>query len=316
MTTIDTTNESKSDPAIITVMGATGRIGKRISQQLLSAGVKVRALGRSESKLAELGDCGAETRVGEAAAPAFLTETFRGADAVYTLLPYDPRETSYHAQQRRVGEAIISALGDSGVRRVVFLSSVGADQSSGTGMLVSMHDQEERLRRLDGVDVLILRPGPFFENLQGFTEMIRHEGITGDAFAPDLALPMIATRDISDAATAALLARDWSGVVVRELLGQRDLSFAEATRIIGERLGRSDLQYVQFPYDAAAEALAQFGFSAEIARLEVEVARAANEGRAASREGRTARNTTATPFEAFADELARAYLATEEAVAS
>ena len=301
---------------MITVMAATGRIGKRITQQLLAAGEKVRALGRSESKLSELGGTGAETIAGEATDAAFLTSAFRGADAVYTLLPYDLQESDYYAQQSRVGEAVIKAVRDSGVRQVVFLSSVGADQPSGTGMLVSMHDQEERLRKLDGVNVLILRPGPFFENLHGFVEMIRHEGITGDAFAPDLPLPMIATRDVADAAAGALKTRDWKGVVVRELLGQRDISFAEATRLIGERIGRPDLQYVQFPYPDAARALTQFGFSEDIANREAEVARAANEGRIPSREDRNAKNTTATPFEDFADELARAYLAAEEPVAS
>jgi len=147
-------------------------------------------------------------------------------------------------------------------------------------------------------------------------EMIRYEGITGDAFAPDLPLPMIATRDVADAAAGALKTRDWKGVVVRELLGQRDISFAEATRLIGERIGRPDLQYVQFPYADAARALTQFGFSEDIANREAEVARAANEGRIPSREDRNAKNTTATPFEDFADELARAYLAAEEPVAS
>ena len=38
---------------MITVMGATGHTGKKITQALLKAGEKVRALGRTESKLAE-----------------------------------------------------------------------------------------------------------------------------------------------------------------------------------------------------------------------------------------------------------------------
>lgn len=307
-----TTTPTASKPTTVTVMAATSRIGQRITHQLLAAGVHVRALGRSSEKLAALAQGGAETHLGEASDAAFLTETFRGADAVYTLLPYDPMETDYYAQQNAVGEATVRAIRDSGVRRVVALSSVGADLPSGTGMIVSMHEQEQRLRQLTDVDVLVLRPGPFFENLMGFVEMIRHEGITGDAFAPDVPLPMISTRDIASAATSALIARDWTGFQVRELLGQRDLTFAEATRVIGARIGRPDLQYVQFPYAEAAQALAQFGFSSEIAELEVEVAQAANERRLVSREGRNAGNTTATAFEEFADEFARIYLASTE----
>jgi uncharacterized protein YbjT (DUF2867 family) len=118
---------------------------------------------------------------------------------------------------------------------------------------------------------------------------------------------MVATRDIADVAAKALKAC-WNGIVVRELLGQRDISFAEATRIIG----KPGLEYLQFPYAEMVEALTQFGFSENIATLEVEVARAANEGRIKAREGRNAENTTPTRFEDFADELAAAYHAASE----
>ena len=310
MNTTKTTH--RQNDTMITVMAATGRIGKRIAQRLLKANLNVRALGRSESKLSKLRSAGAETLAGEASDAAFLTDAFRRADAAYTLLPYNPQESDYYAQQNRVGEAVIEAVRQSGVRYVVFLSSVGADQPAGTGMIESMHAQEQRLRGLDGTNVLILRPGPFFENLYGILELIKLEGISGDAFAPDLALPMIATRDIADAAAEALKARNWKGIAVRELLGQRDISFAEVTRIIGKRIGKPDLEYVQFPYPDMVKALVQFGFSENIATLEAEVARAANEGRIKSREGRNLENTTPTRFEDFADELARAYYAARE----
>jgi hypothetical protein len=53
--------------------------------------------------------------------------------------------------------------------------------------------------------------------------VIKQEGINGDSVAPDLAVPMIATHDIADVAAKALKARDWEGVVVRELLGRATL---------------------------------------------------------------------------------------------
>ncbi len=76
---------------MITVMGATGHTGKKITEALLNAGEKVRALGRSESKLAELKSAVAEVFEGDTKDAAFLAKAFRGADAVYTLLPTDRR---------------------------------------------------------------------------------------------------------------------------------------------------------------------------------------------------------------------------------
>lgn len=294
---------------MITVMGATGHTGKRITEALLKAGERVRALGRSESKLAELKRAGAEVLSGDANDDAFLAKAFRGADAVYTLLPTDPSSPDYRAEQDHQGVAIVKAIRDSGVRYVVALSSLGADLSEGTGVIAGLHAQEERLKQLEGTNVFLLRPVSFFENFYGSLGLIKQEGINADSVAADLAVPMIATRDIADVAVKALKARDWEGVVVRELLGPRDISYSEATRILGERIGKPDLQYVQLSYADEAQALVEAGMSESFARLYVEMTRAFNEDKVKPQEGRTPDNTTPTRFEDFAGELARAYQA-------
>lgn len=294
---------------MITVMGATGHIGGRITELLLEAGEQVRALGRSAEKLAGVAGRGASVLTGDAGESGFLTKAFRDADAAFTLLPPDVHASDYRRQQDSQGEAIATAIRESGLRHVVFLSSLGADLAEGTGPIAGLHAQEDRLRRLSGVDVLILRPTYFFENFFDTLGLIKHQGINGGPVGPDLPFPMIATRDVADVAAHALQQRDWRGVVVRELLGERDLTFAEATRIIGARIAKPDLPYVQFPYADFTASLVQMGISPNVAGLYAEMARAINDGRVKSQEGRRPQNTTPTAFEAFADELARAYQA-------
>ena len=239
----------------------------------------------------------------------FLTKAFRGADAVYTLLPTDRSAPDYRAEQDRQGEAIVRAIRESGVRYVVALSSVGAELSEGTGVIEGLHAQEERLKRLEGTDVLLLRPVSFFENFYDALGLIKQEGINADSVVAGLAIPMVATRDIADAAANALKARDSKGVVVRELLGPRDLSYAKATRILGERIGNPDLKYVQFSYADQAKALVQVGLSESFAGLYVEMTRAFNLETVKPPGGRTRENSTPTRFEDFAGELAKAYQA-------
>jgi uncharacterized protein YbjT (DUF2867 family) len=292
---------------MITVMGATGHTGRKVSETLLALGEPVRALGRSQTKLAALERAGAEVVVGDTTDVAFLSATFRGADAVYTLLPTDRRAPDYRAEQDREGEAIVQAIRDSGVRYVVALSSLGADLPAGTGPIAGLHAQEERLKRLANINLLLLRPVSFFENFHEILALIKHQGVNGGSVMPDLAIPMVATRDIADVAARALAARDWEGVVVRELLGPRDLSFAEATRILGEHIGKPELAYIQLPYADEAKALVQAGVSESFADLYIEMTRAINEGRLQSRAGRTPENTSPTRFQDFAPELARAY---------
>jgi uncharacterized protein YbjT (DUF2867 family) len=292
---------------MITVMGSTGNTGKKITQFLLSDGEPVRALGRSENKLAELRSAGAEIMIGDTLDTAFLTHAFRGADAVYTLLPTDPRAADYRAEQDRQGEAITNAIRESDVKYVVALSSLGADLNEGTGVIVGLHAQEERLKQLKDTNILLLRPVSFFENFYEALPLIKYEGINGGSVAADLAVPMIATRDIADVAARALKARDWKGVVVRDLLGQRDLSYTEATRIIGEHIGKHDLPYIQFSYEDEVGALTSAGLSESFARLYVDMTRAFNDG--TIKPHRTPENTTPTRFEDFAGELARSYQA-------
>ena len=108
----------------------------------------------------------------------------------------------------------------------------------------------------------------------------------------------------------ALHARDFKGSAMRELLGPRDLSLDEATRIIGAAIGKPDLKYVQFPYEAALDAMVSGGLSTSMATLYVEMSKAFNEGLVKPVEGRNARNTTLTRFEDFASTaLAPAYRA-------
>ena len=299
---------------MITVMGASGNTGKKIAELLLRDGESVRVLGRSHGRLADLQNAGAEVMVGDTTDIAFLTNAFRGADAVYTLLPTDPRNGDYRVQQDRQGEAIVNAIRRSGVKYVVALSSLGADLNEGTGVILGLHAQEERLKQLDDTNILLLRPVSFFENFYSALPLIKSEGINGGSVTADLAVPMIATRDIAEAAAKALKARDWKGVVVRELLGQRDLSHTEATRIIGRLIGKPHLQYIQFSYEDEVTALVNAGLSESFARLYVDMTRAFNEG--TIKPSRTRENTTPTRFEDFAGELARGYeaMVTNEAL--
>lgn len=289
---------------MITVTGATGHIGRNVTELLLNEGVRVRALGRSETRLSDVQRAGAETMVGDVSDAAFMTKAFRGANAVFTLLPTDLQAVDYRATQARTSAAITTAIRDSGVRSVVAISSLGAELSEGTGPIATLYDFEQQLRQLEHVDVLVLRPAYFFENFEEAIGLIRAQGIHANAVDPDVPVPMIATRDIAAVAAEALRTRNWHGTVVRELMGPDDLTFAEVTRILAARLGKPDLPYVRMTYDDLTATYEQVGLSPDVARAYVELVRALNDGTVASLEKRTPANTMPTWFEDFAEELA------------
>lgn len=83
----------------------------------------------------------------------------------------------------------------------------------------------------------------------------------------------------------------------------------EVTSILGDKIGKPDLEYVRFPDDDYRQALIGAGFSEDVAERFLEMEQAFNDERIVSHQGRTPRTTGSTTFETFADELAAAYRA-------
>ncbi len=201
-----------------------------------------------------------------------------------------------------MSDAIAAAVQNSGLKKVVSLSSVGADKPTGPGPVVGLYNLEQKLNRIDGLDVLHLRPGYFMENTLPQAGVIRAMGSDPGPIRPDLKFPMIATRDIGEAAADALLRGEFHGKQTKELHGQRDLSYTEAASIIGQAIGKPGLGYIQPPNDQVRGALVQMGMSDNLAGLLLEMAGAMNSGYMKMLEPRSAVNTTPTSYETFVDE--------------
>jgi uncharacterized protein YbjT (DUF2867 family) len=291
------------------VIGATGNTGKIVSETLLAAGKKVRVIGRDADRLKPLVDKGAQAFVGAADDAALLTKAFTGATAVYAMIPPNYGAVDGRAYQNKVGTAIARAIVDAEVSHVVNLSSLGADLSEGTGPVLGLHDQEERLNGIAGLNVLHLRPTFFMENLFGSLPALKQFGVFGTTLRPDLRFPMIATRDIGEVAARRLLAQDFKGRQVLELRGERDVTPVEITKVFGQAIGKPDLRYTQFPYEAAEQAMIGIGLSADLAAAMIELQRTMNEEKGISAAGRTAETTTRTSIEEFAQIFAAAYRA-------
>jgi uncharacterized protein YbjT (DUF2867 family) len=210
------------------------------------------------------------------------------------------------AHQDTIGEAISSALEIVKVPYVVNLSSLGAEHKTGTGPIVGLHRQEERLNVLKETRVLHLRPTYFMENFLTSIPMIKNMGINGSAIRADLPIPFIATRDIAEIAASSLLSLNFPERKVRPLLGPRDYTFTEATRILGKAIGKPDLQYVQFSYADFEKALIAAGISPSVAKSYVEMEEAINNGLTRTYK-RDAESTTPTTLEEFANIFASAY---------
>jgi uncharacterized protein YbjT (DUF2867 family) len=281
------------------VLGANGNTGSIVADSLLSKGQKVRVVGRDAGRLQRFVRSGAEAFTAELSDPAALTKAFSGARAAYLMLP----PLSSREEQERQSDAIAKAVKDSGLRYSVHLSSYGAHVPQGTGPVTGLHSSEQKLNSIGDLNVLHLRAAYFMENNLAAIGMIQGMGLFGHALLPGLKLPMIATRDVGDYAAQRLLKLDFSGKQTREVLGERDLSMAEATSVIARGIGKPDLRYEQFSYDQVQQALTQAGFSSKKAAVYIEMFEAINAGVLAAQEPRSTHNSTPTSFETFVEEV-------------
>lgn len=284
------------------VTGATGNTGSIVAKKLLAQGKKVRVLGRSPERLNSLVSLGAEPAIADIKDKEALTRAFNGAEAAYVMIPPDLANPDFPAYQDQVTEAIASALQGGAPTRVVVLSSFGADKPAGTGPIAGLHRLEERLKRISGLNALFLRAGYFMENTLGQGNAIKQMGYTVGALKPDLKIPMIATRDIGAFAADALLKLDFRGHQVQELQGQRDLTMTEVSKVIGQAIGKPDLQYRQISNEQFRGVLLQMGASQSMGNLFTEMTDALNSGHIRALEPRSNRNSTPTSFEEFVRE--------------
>jgi uncharacterized protein YbjT (DUF2867 family) len=281
------------------VLGATGNTGSVVAETLLAKGEKVRAVGRSKERLKRFVDRGAEAVEADITKPAQLTQVFRGAKAVYTLLPPNITSPDVRQYQNEVTDATVQALKAAGVTHAVTLSSIGADKPDKTGPVVGLHLMEKRFAEVPNLNVMHLRAGYFMENTLPQAGVIKSFGMMAGPVRADLALSLIASHDIGAAAAEELLKLDFTGQQTRELQGQRDVTYEEAAKIIGTAIGKPTLNYVQLPMDQVMQALLQMGMSKNMATLICEMAGSLNEGHMRALETRSAANTTPTSFEQF-----------------
>lgn len=246
------------------ISGATGNTGKVAAKKLLQAGKKVRALVRHVDKASELAQLGAEVVALDLADRAGLARALTGADGLYLLSPPDMGSQSFLAERSQLLGAVAAIVKSAGVPHVVFLSSVGAQHASGTGIIGSVHTGEVALRAA-GVTSTFLRAAYFVENWGSVLPVAKQDGVLPSFIPGELKLPMVSTADIGSLAADALLEGP-RGERVLELSGPQDLTPKDVAATVSKLLGRP-IQLVEPPLEAVVPTFTSFGISTDVATL-------------------------------------------------
>ena len=237
------------------VMGITGQVGGATARHLLAQGKKVRALVRDREKAAIWADQGVGLVDGDWNDAAALQRALDGVEGAFLMLPAVWAPSPDFKEAKGVIANYVEALTKAPARRVVALSSMGANRTSGLGMITALSLLEQGFHDLAS-PIAFVRAGGFFENFlyglhvaQGGTLPVYYNPTNRKS-------TMVATDDIGAEVATLLTGPAWSGRRVIELGSM--VSADEVAAQLGEVL-KLDVKAFAVPRAGWPAAFEQFG---------------------------------------------------------
>jgi uncharacterized protein YbjT (DUF2867 family) len=218
------------------ITGITGKVGGEIARNLLADGQPVRAVLRDAAKAADWAAQGCDVAIAEMENAEQLTAAFSSAEGVFILPPSDFDPAPGYPSAKQVIDAVTTALATARPKRIVCLSTIGADAPHDN--LLTQRTMMERSLNGTGLPVTFLRPGWFMENALWDVASARDEGVVRSFLQPaDKVFPMVATKDIGHLA-ANLLRQEQTGTRIVELEGPVRVSANDLAQAFATVLGR------------------------------------------------------------------------------
>lgn len=265
----------------ITIAGSLGNIGRPLAKNLVAEGHEVTVISSTAAREAEIKALGATAAIGFVSDAGFLTNAFAGADAVFTMTPPNLGGSNVIENTTLAGKAFATAIKQSGVKRVVLLSSIGADLPTGNGPIAGLHNIEQLYSELNDVWVTYLRAGYFYTNFYNDMPMIKGANIMGGNFPADAQLPLVHPEDIAVAAAEelqqALIGTDNVRYIVSDVK-----TAADVAKTIGMAISKPELPWIEFTDEQSMQGMLQAGLPEEIAALYTEMGSGLRNGTIAS----------------------------------
>ncbi len=266
----------------IVLTGSLGNISKPLAQELVQKGHSVTIISSKAERQKDIEALGAKAAIGSMQDADFLTTTFRGADAVYTMETldqstfFDPN-TDIIASVTQIAKNYKQAIENSGVKKVVHLSSIGADTNKGNGTLVMHYEAEKIMNQLPtDVSIKFIRPVGFYTNIFRSMQTIKTQGAIIANYGGDKKEPWVSPSDIASV-VAEEMERPFNDRIVR-FVASDDVSPNEIAKVLGEAIGKPDLKWLVISDEQLLNSMLNIGMNPQIANGFVEMQAAQGNG--------------------------------------
>lgn len=261
------------------ILGATGRVGSVLVEELLKKEQPVRAIVRNELKAQKLKDMGAEVFVADYFEIDKLKKAFQGGKSVFLLTPENPKSDNFIKETKVILQNYREALLSSKITKIVGLSSMGAQYETGTGNLIASYLLENAFSDID-IKQVFVRPAYYFSNWTGYIDLVKQQGILPTLFPIDMKLAMIAPQDVGKFLSKIMICQSFEEKIY-EIRGPQAYSSVEVAKIFEEVMNKPvTLQQIS-PNDWENMFL-QAGFSKNGAKNLVDMTQAVIDGKTQS----------------------------------
>jgi uncharacterized protein YbjT (DUF2867 family) len=259
----------------VVITGSLGNISKPLTKSLVSKGHSATVISSNPERQKDIEAIGAKAAIGTMTDADFLTDTFKGADVVYAMEAigygnFFDHNTDVMVATNKIVNSYKQAIQQSGVKRMVHLSSIGAHTDKGNGILAFHYNAENILRQLPtDVSIKFMRPVGFYYNMFAFIQTIKKKGTIVSNYGGDEKEPWVSPLDIADAITEEI-ERPFNGRSIRYIASD-EVSPNELAKILGEAIGKKDLKWQVITDEQSLNAMIAAGMNPQTAKRFVEM---------------------------------------------
>jgi len=245
--------------------GSLGHISRPLAKKLIAAGHTVSIITSKEANTEPIKELGATALTGNIEDIVFLQEVFKGADAVYLMIPPKWDISDWFAYQKKIADNYAEAIEKGNVKNVVVLSSIGAHMGTGAGPVDGLAYLESKINELKNVNALYLRPSYFYYNLLSMIPLIKTSGIMGSNQPGDYSLSLTHPNDIATIAAQKLLDLNFTGKDV-VYISSDERTWADITNTLTQSIGKTNIPWIEFTDQQSLEGMLQAGLPETIAK--------------------------------------------------
>jgi len=259
------------------ILGASGQVGSAIVTQLIEKGESVKGVVRDEKKAGKLEKTGAAVAVADVSDLPALVAAFQDGSTLFALTPESGHERNVIGETKDILENYRKALASSPIKKVVGLSSIGAQYETGTGNLVMSYLLEHAFTGMP-LKQLFVRPAYYFSNWMMYLGTVIDNGTLPTFFPPELSIPMVSPEEVATFVANVIQKEEEDGKIF-ELTGPAAYSSNDVAKAFSEALGK-EVKAVQIPKEQWESTLREIGFSPDAIRNFIEMTDAVISGKA------------------------------------